>query len=321
MRIETECLRLRYRIGKMICQIVLPDRDGAELCTCLRGHLSGNLALIIFGAVEGQGEGAYRFAVMSRRQAEDRTGVESPAEVTADRNVGAQTDSNGLFQRETELRRPVGIGTLRCIMVSTRIVKIPVLLHLHVLLACDQVVARRNLENSIKERAHLMPASFDGVIDGLGIPTSRHSGGKQGFHFRCEIKRPAVPCVEQGLDAETVTCGEDGSALLIPKHKGELAPQSMQALHAIVFIKMQGDLAVRSRPQPVARLLEFALDCFVLVEFTVDDDAGLSVLAYDRLIPSREIDDAQPACGQGQRGGPTISNGPGRRGRGDEGIA
>ena len=57
---------------------------------------------------------------------------------------------------------------------------------------------------------------------------------------------------------------------------------------------MQGDLAVRPRSQPVARLLEFALDRFVPVEFTVDDDTGLFVLAGDRLISGREIDDAEP---------------------------
>ena len=118
VRIEAERLRLCYRIGKMICQIVLPDRDGAELRTGLRSHLRGDLSLVIFGAVEGQREGADRFAVMSCRQAEDRTGVESAAQVTADRNVGAQANANRLFQRETELRRPVGIGTLRCGMVG-----------------------------------------------------------------------------------------------------------------------------------------------------------------------------------------------------------
>ena len=110
--IEAERLRLRDRIGKMIGQIVLPDRDGEEFRAGLRRHLPGFSFLVIFGAVEGQGEGANRFAVMSRRQAEDRTGVEPAAEVAADRNVGAQTDANRLFQREAELRGVVGIGTL-----------------------------------------------------------------------------------------------------------------------------------------------------------------------------------------------------------------
>ena len=96
--------------------------------------------------------------MMSRRQAEDRTGVEAAAQITADRNVGAQADANRLLQCETELGRPVGIGTPRCGMVGARIVKIPILVHLHVLLAGDQVVAGRNLENPIEERAHLMPA-------------------------------------------------------------------------------------------------------------------------------------------------------------------
>ena len=172
-------------------------------------------------------------------------------------------------------------------MVGARIVKIPILVHLHVLLASDQVVAGRNLENPVKQRAHLMTAEFDGVIDGLGIPASRHSGGKQRFHLRCEIECPVVPGIEQGLDAEAVARGEDGPVLLIPEHKGELAPQSVQALHAEIFVEMQGDLAVRARAQSMAGLLEFALDRLVAVEFAIDDDAGLAVLAGDRLISGR----------------------------------
>ena len=183
----------------------------------------------------------------------------------------------------------------------------------------DQVVAGRNLKNAIEQRTHLMPAKFDGVIDGLGIPARRHSGGKQRLHFRCEIERLVVEGVEQRLDAETVARGEDGAVGFIPKHKGELAAQSMQALRAEIFIEMQGDLAVRSRAQAVARLFEFALDCFVAVEFAIDDDPGLFVLACDRLISRREIDDAEPGMAKSNAAVGRDPMAAAHRGRGDKG--
>ena len=199
----------------------------------------------------------------------------------------------------TKLGGVVGIGALRRGIVGPRIIEIPILVQLHVLLGRDQVVAGRNLKNPVKERAHLMSAEFDGVIDGLGIPTSRHSGGKQGFHFRCEIERFPVEGVEQRLDAEAVAGGEDRPVGFIPKHKSEFAAQSVQALRAEIFIEMQSDLAVGSGAQAVTRLFEFALDRFIAVEFAVDDDPGLFVLAGDRLISGCEIDDAEPRVAEG----------------------
>jgi hypothetical protein len=84
---------------------------------------------------------------------------------------------------------------------------------------------------------------------------------------------------EERFYAEAVSCGEDCPVRLIPKHKSEFTPQAVQALRAKIFIKMQSDLAVRSGAQPVTRLFEFALDRFVAIEFAVDDDPDLLILA------------------------------------------
>jgi hypothetical protein len=62
---------------------------------------------------------------------------------------------------------------------------------------------------------------------------------------------------------------------------------------------VQGDLAVRSRAQPVAASLELVLDRLEPVELSVDDDPGALVLAGDRLIAGREVDDAQPRMAEG----------------------
>ena len=57
---------------------------------------------------------------------------------------------------------------------------------------------------------------------------------------------------------------------------------------------MQGDLAVRARPEPMAARLELALDALVVVELAVDDDVQALVLAGDRLIAGVQVDDAEP---------------------------
>src|SRR5262249_34729976 len=45
--------------------------------------------------------------------------------------------------------------------------------------------------------------------------------------------------------------------------------------------------------QPVAAVLEVALDALEVVELAVRDDAQLPVLVRDRLVAGREVDDAE----------------------------
>src|SRR5215472_16741316 len=144
-----------------------------------------------------------------------------------------------------------------------------------------------------------MPAEFDGVIDGLGIPTRRNSRGKQCFNFRCEIKRFLVEGIEERLDTEAIAGGEDRPINFIPEYKGEFAAQSVQALRPEIFIEMKSDLAVGPGAQAVTRAFELALNRFIAIEFAVDDDAGLFVLAGDRLISGGQINDAETRVTEG----------------------
>ena len=151
MSIDAKGLGLQDGVGKMIGQIVLPDGDGEEFGSRLGGHLARFFFLVVVGVVEGEGEGANRFGMMSRRQAEDRTGVEPATEVTTHRNVGAQTDANRFLQRLTKLGGVVRIGTRRRGPVGPGIIEIPILVQLNVLFGCDQVVAGGNLKNPVKK--------------------------------------------------------------------------------------------------------------------------------------------------------------------------
>src|SRR5437773_6687981 len=56
----------------------------------------------------------------------------------------------------------------------------------------------------------------------------------------------------------------------------------------------------------MAGLLELALDRLIGVEFAIDDDPCLFVLAGDRLIAGRKIDDAE--AGMSERNPPVGGN-------------
>ena len=299
MGIDAKRFRLQDGIGEMVGEIVLPNGDGIEVGAGFRRHLARFFFFVVVSVVEGEGEGANRFGVMFCGEAEDGAGVEASAEIATDGNIGAQTDADGFFEDVAELGGVVGVGALRGGVIGGRVIKIPIAEELDVLLGGDQVVAGRDLVDSIIKRAHLMTAEFDRVVDGFGVPASGYSGGEQGFHFRCEIERVVVEGVEQGLDAEAVASGEESAVGFIPENDGEFAAQPVQALWAKVFIKVQSDFAVGSGAQAVARLLQFPLDRFIAVEFAVDDDVGLAVLAGDGLIAGGEVDDAETRVAEG----------------------
>jgi hypothetical protein len=157
----------------------------------------------------------------------------------------------------------------------------------------QNIVAGRNLKNTVKERAYLMPTEFNGVIDRLCVPAGWHPGGEQGLHFRCEVNCFVMESVEQRLDAESVAGGEHGAIDLIPEHKSKLTAQAMQALGAEVFVEMQRDLAVGASAQAMAGLFELPQDGLVTVELAVDDNAGTFVLAGDGLVPCGQVYDAE----------------------------
>jgi hypothetical protein len=104
--------------------------------------------------------------------------------------------------------------------------------------------------------------------------------------------------VVEGLDAEAVPGGEERVVGAVPQSEGELAAQAAQAGRAEVFVEVQGDLAVGAGAEAVAPGFEFALRALEVVEFAVDDDPQPLVLAGDRLIAGRQVDDAEPGVAQ-----------------------
>jgi len=94
---------------------------------------------------------------------------------------------------------------------------------------------------------------------------------------------------------------------LIPKYESKFSAQTVEALHAAVFVKMQCDLTIGASSQTVTGLFELTLDRFVAVEFAVHDDMDLFILVRNGLISRRKIDDAQTGVAEGD---PAIGTDP-----------
>ena len=145
------------RVGEVVGEVGLADRDGMELGAGARRHLARDRALVVVGAVEGQREGADRIAAVARREAQHGAGVDAAAQVAADRHVGAQPQAHRLVERVPERLGVLGVGTRRPRCVGRADSRSP-----SSGTSCtspargEQVVAGRHLVDAVEERAVLL---------------------------------------------------------------------------------------------------------------------------------------------------------------------
>ncbi len=142
------------------------------------------------------------------------------------------------------------------------------------------------------------PKEVVGLEEGGAVPAGGHAGRQQRLDLGGQVQRAAVGRVVEGLDAEAIPGGEERVVGAIPEHEGELAAQVAQAGRAVVFVQVQGYLAVGAGAEAVAPAFEVTLRALEVVELAVDDDVQRLILASDRLGACRQVDDAEPGVAQ-----------------------
>ena len=295
MGVEAKRLGLPGRIGEVVGEVGLPDRDRVELGPGACRHLAGDGPLVVAGPVKGQGEGPDRIAAVRRRQAQHGAGVDSTAEIAADRHIGPEAQADRLVQDVPESLRVLGVGANRSVLVGLRVVKVPVADQPDLPAGGEQKMAGRHLVDALEEGAVLGGHQEVVRLEERGaIPAGGHAGREQRLDLGGQVQRTAVMRVVEGLDAEAITGGEERVVGAVPEGEGELAAQLLQAGRADLFVEMQGDLAVGAGSEAVAPALEVALHTLEVVELAVDDDPHALVFAGDRLIAGRQVDDAEP---------------------------
>src|SRR5262245_9157296 len=100
---------------------------------------------------------------------------------------------------------------------------------------------RWHLEHAIEKRPDLVAAKLNRLGDRLRVPTCGDPGSKQRLHLRGEIQRLVVKSVEERLDAEAITGGEERAVALVPDDECELSTQVVEALRTKILVQVEGD--------------------------------------------------------------------------------
>ncbi len=109
--------------------------------------------------------------------------------------------------------------------------------------------------------------------------------------------------VVERFDAEPVTGEHEAAAVAVPDGDGEHPAQALPQARAPLLVAVDERLGVAAGVEPVAGALELAGELAVVVDLPVLDDDDVSVLAGNRLVAAREVDDRE-AAGRDRRSYP-----------------
>ena len=94
---------------------------------------------------------------------------------------------------------------------------------------------------------------MDGFVIGLALESWP---SENGFDFRPKQKHIAMPSIEQGFLADTVSCKDEFFGALIPQRDGKHAPQTLKYLFPPAVIPIEDDFGVGVAFKVIAKLVE-----------------------------------------------------------------
>jgi hypothetical protein len=134
------------------------------------------------------------------------------------------------------------------------------------------------------------------VIEGFDVDRSVHDARRdQRFEFGSEVEAIAVFGVVEWFDPGAISREDQGPGTAVPEGDAEHAAQPGETVVAPLLVGVDDRLGIAGRIEPVTERFELLSELAVIVDFAVEDDPGRLVFAMDRLMPGRQIDDAQPA--------------------------
>src|SRR5476649_2399746 len=104
--------------------------------------------------------------------------------------------------------------------------------------------------------------------------------------------------VVERLDAQAVTRKQELTFLPVPDRERKHSGEAFDAGLARILIYMENRLGVGPGPISVTLVLEPRLEFRVVVDLTVEDDPGVSVVCRHWLSTARDIDDREPPMGE-----------------------
>src|SRR5436305_7377327 len=101
------------------------------------------------------------------REAQNSAGIDSSAEITANRDIGAKAKPHSFLKCAAKFFGVFGVRPMRPDIVRHWIIEIPILAQLNVLIGRDHVMSGGNLINPLEPGSHLVPTNPAGAGDGF----------------------------------------------------------------------------------------------------------------------------------------------------------
>ena len=100
--VQTEGLGVVDRIGEIVGQRILADRNRHPFGARPARHLLGRDTLVIVFMIEAQREGADRIGPVTRGETQHGAGIDTAAEIATDRHVRTQAHFDGIVEKRRE---------------------------------------------------------------------------------------------------------------------------------------------------------------------------------------------------------------------------
>src|SRR5262249_38046751 len=116
---------------------------------------------------------------------------------------------------------------------------------------------------------------------------------EQRLDLRSEVHAPADYSVVQRLDADAIARQQQGSRPLVPDRQTEHAAEPRDGIRSPLLIGVDDRFRVGGRVEAMSGRLELAPQLAEVVDLAVEDDPDRPILVVNRLMPGRQVDDAQ----------------------------
>ena len=265
----------------------------------MRRHLPLEAAFIKRTVCESDGECFQTLANVVVKQCRDGGRVQPAAEVSTHRHIGAQAQSGSFGKEVTQLN-----GRFRqrhaTLYFLCRKRGLPILLDGYLPITHQHEMARRQglyaLENGT--RRQWTPVSKNLVQRGQIQLGYRWLRCQNRLHFRGEDELIILRGIEKRPYSHAVPSNKQRMLQFVPNGKGKLAVQPAQASRAIRLVQVQNHFCVAVRGKIVTQLNQLFAQFAIVEDFAVKANPQRAIFIAQRLLPTSQVDDAEPGMPQ-----------------------
>jgi hypothetical protein len=237
----------------------------------------------------------------SAREGGDERGVRASAQQHAQRHVGDQPRTHRALEQVERLGNEIRSRHRADGAVGHRRLPVDTLFGLPRVDVDLEHAPGAELANAVDQRRRARDVAEREVgVERVEIEPQRAPDGReQRGELGGEPEPVAVQRVEERLLAEAVAGEQETPALLVQDREGEHPVERVHQVRAKVLVQMDQDLGVAAAGEPVTAAAQALLEDGVVVDLAVEDRPDRGVLVRHRLMAAFDVDDAEPAGGDG----------------------